>query len=54
MEVCSNCNEPLRAGEQIKPDGRGGWRHPSKCGDELDGMTVARLDRSKLITPDQK
>lgn len=54
LQPCSNCGEPLQAGEAIKPDGKGGWRHPSKCGDELRGMKVTHFDRSKLLTTDQK
>jgi len=38
---CSNCGE-LYAGEAVKPDGGGGWRHPSKCGDELRNFVVRR------------
>ena len=41
-EICSNCNEPFRVAEQTKPDGKGGWRHPGKCGAEWDGFKVTR------------
>jgi hypothetical protein len=40
VERCSNCDEPLRIGEQMLADGKGGWRHPSKCGAELVGFKV--------------
>ena len=48
MERCSNCNETFKTGEQIKPDGKGGWRHPSKCGSELIGLKVVKSDWRKL------
>lgn len=41
-EICSNCNEPFRVAEQTKPDGKGGWRHPGKCGAEWDGVRISR------------
>jgi hypothetical protein len=44
MVKCSNCGE-LYAGEAIKPDAHGGWRHPSKCGPELRDLVVRRPSR---------
>ena len=44
-QTCSNCGEAAQLGEAIKPDGKGGWRHPSKCGSELDGFRVKRSVR---------
>ena len=46
--TCSNCGGELHAGEAIKPDGKGGWRHPSKCGAELRDLQVRRPDWRRL------
>lgn len=40
--ICANCNEPFSLGEQIKKDADGRWRHPSKCGAELDDLKVRK------------
>jgi hypothetical protein len=57
---CANCGGEICAGEAIKPDG-GGWRHPSKCGNEWSpgshfgakqdspGPTSGKLVRSKRM-----
>jgi hypothetical protein len=47
VQTCSNCGEPLRTGEAIKPDGRGGWRHPSKCGNEWRDLVVRPPPRTE-------
>jgi hypothetical protein len=38
---CSNCGGEIHTGEATKP-GTGGWRHPSKCGNELRDLVVRR------------
>jgi hypothetical protein len=42
---CSNCGGEIHTGEATKLDGAGGWRHPSKCGNELRDFVVRRPSR---------
>ena len=49
VATCSNCGETLHTGEAIQPDGRGGFRHPSKCGKELDDLKIRRLKQDQEI-----
>lgn len=46
-KICSNCQQPFKLLATIKPDGKGGWRHPEKCGKELDDLKVRRATISR-------
>jgi hypothetical protein len=47
---CSNCGGEIHDGAAIKPSGTG-WRHPSKCGNELRELVVRRPSGRRRVAP---